>query len=357
MTRINRALELMTRKQVDCVIIKDETTIRYLTGFTGDSSLLFLDRGEAVLITDGRYTEQAKAQMKLVQVLEYPNEAASTIWQAAASLVRNGAYTRVGFDGAGYSFSDFSQLQQELAGSILESLDFSGIRMIKDSRELDKLIKAASIADEAFYKLLDDIQPGRTERSLAARLEYYMRVLGGEKTSFDTIVASGDRSALPHGVASDKPVRVGDFVTFDFGTVYKGYCSDMTRTLVIGKAADWQKEVYGVVEAAQKQGLKAAQPGMTGRELDEIVRKEIVAGGYGKYFVHGTGHGVGLEIHEMPTISKRGTTVLETGMVFTIEPGIYIPGQGGVRIEDTVVLTEEGAKALNGVRKQLMEIV
>lgn len=357
MTRINKVLEIMARMQVDSVIIKDVTTIRYLTGFTGDSSLLYLDRQQGVLITDGRYTEQARHEMKLFKVLEYAPVNGRSIWEAAAGLARKAGSLGIGFDGACYSYNDYVTLQELVGEAPLESIDLSAIRMIKDKKELDLLVKAASIADEAFSKLLDDIQPGRTERSLAGRLEYYMRALGSEKTSFDTIVASGARSALPHGMASDKVVEIGDFITFDFGAVYQGYHSDMTRTLVLGMANSWHKEIYTIVEEAQLKGLKAAQAGMTGRELDAVVRKVITDCGYGDYYVHGTGHGVGLEIHEMPNINKRGATVLQTGMIFTIEPGIYIPGKGGVRIEDTVVLTEEGARALNGVKKQLIEIV
>ncbi|MDO4921117.1 MAG: aminopeptidase P family protein [Phascolarctobacterium sp.] len=357
MTRINKVLEIMARMQVDSVIIKDVTTIRYLTGFTGDSSLLYLDRQQGVLITDGRYTEQAKHEMKLFKVLEYTPVNGRSIWEAAAGLTHKAGSLVIGFDGACYSYNEYVTLQELVGETPLESIDLSAIRMIKDKKELDLLVKAASIADEAFNKLLDDIQPGRTERSLAGRLEYYMRALGSEKTSFDTIVASGARSALPHGMASDKVVEIGDFITFDFGAVYQGYHSDMTRTLVLGMANSWQKEIYTIVEEAQLKGLKAARTGMTGRELDAVVRKVITDCGYGDYYVHGTGHGVGLEIHEMPNINKQGATVLQTGMIFTIEPGIYIPGKGGVRIEDTVVLTEEGARALNGVKKQLIEIV
>lgn len=350
MTRINRVLEHMAKLQVDSVIIKDVTTIRYLTGFTGDSSLLYLDRQQGVLITDGRYTEQARNEM-------YTPTGAHSIWAAAADLAKNAQAQVVGFDGAYYSYDDYTVLHELLGETYMQSIDFSDIRMIKDKKELDMLLKAASIADEAFIHLLEDIKPGCTERSLAGRLEYYMRALGSEKASFDTIVASGVRSALPHGMASDKVIEVGDFITFDFGAVYKGYHSDMTRTLVVGLANSWQQEIYTIVEEAQRKGLKAAEAGMTGRELDAIVRDSITACGYGDYYVHGTGHGVGLEIHEMPMINKRGATVLQTGMIFTIEPGIYIPGKGGVRIEDTVVLTEDGARALNGVKKQLIEIV
>ena len=358
MTRINRVLEHMAKLQVDSVIIKDVTTIRYLTGFTGDSSLLYLDRQQGVLITDGRYTEQAKNEMKFFKVLEYTPTGAHSIWAAAADLAKNAQAQVVGFDGAYYSYDDYTVLHELLGETYMQSIDFSDIRMIKDKKELDMLLKAASIADEAFIHLLEDIKPGCTERSLAGRLEYLsMRALGSEKASFDTIVASGVRSALPHGMASDKVIEVGDFITFDFGAVYKGYHSDMTRTLVVGLANSWQQEIYTIVEEAQRKGLKAAEAGMTGRELDAIVRDSITACGYGDYYVHGTGHGVGLEIHEMPMINKRGATVLQTGMIFTIEPGIYIPGKGGVRIEDTVVLTEDGARALNGVKKQLIEIV
>ena len=283
MTRINRVLEHMAKLQVDSVIIKDVTTIRYLTGFTGDSSLLYLDRQQGVLITDGRYTEQARNEMKFFKVLEYTPTGAHSIWAAAADLAKNAQAQVVGFDGAYYSYDDYTVLHELLGETYMQSIDFSDIRMIKDKKELDMLLKAASIADEAFIHLLEDIKPGCTERSLAGRLEYYMRALGSEKASFDTIVASGVRSALPHGMASDKVIEVGDFITFDFGAVYKGYHSDMTRTLVVGLANSWQQEIYTIVEEAQRKGLKAAEAGMTGRELDAIVRDSITACGYGDF--------------------------------------------------------------------------
>lgn len=356
MARVSRVFDLIARAQVDCVIIKDVTTIRYITGFTGDSSLLFLGKAKGVLITDGRYTEQAKAEIGHFEVLEYKPVDAVSIWKAAAELALAAEAKVVGFDGAWYSYEDYLVLQKELQNIVMKSMDFSAVRMVKDKKEINALVKAAQIADVAFEKLLKDIKPGHTELELAARLEYYMRELGSEKVSFDTIVASGARSALPHGVATAKAIELGDFVTFDFGAVYKGYHSDMTRTVHIGVANDWSKEIYSVVETAQLKGMRAAQIGMTGQELDAIVRKVIEDAGYGKYYVHGTGHGVGLEIHEMPNINKRGAIALQAGMIFTIEPGIYIPGKGGVRIEDTVVLTEEGAHALNGIKKQLIEI-
>ncbi|MCQ2373683.1 MAG: aminopeptidase P family protein [Phascolarctobacterium sp.] len=358
MTRLNKVLNVMTKELVDGVVLKDENTIRYVTGFSGDSSLLYIDRNQAVLITDGRYTEQARLEMpKMFKVLEYKPVDSKSIWRTAVELATAGQVNVLGFDGGWFSFNDYSVLK-ELAGDLpLQSLDLSDIRMVKDAQELELLQIAAKISDEAFMKLLGDIQPGVTEMELAARLEYYMRQLGSEKVSFDTIVASGVRGALPHGMASMKKVEMGELITFDFGAVYKGYHADITRTVMLGMANSWQREIYSLVESAQLRGLKAAKVGMTGKELDEIVRQVIVDCGYGDNFIHGLGHGVGLEIHEMPNINKRGATVLEKGMVFSIEPGIYIPGKGGVRIEDSVVLTDEGAKPLNTVKKQLIEIV
>lgn len=350
-TGLERVYQLMKQNGLDCLILKDETTIRYLTGFTGDSSLFYLDFSKGVLVTDGRYVEQAESEVKPFQVLHYTD----SIWTAAAGLAGNSE--NVGFDGAHYTYTDYQKLQQELSNAVLKTVDLGQIRTVKDAGELEKLLAAAHIADEAFEKLLSGIRPGRTERELAAELEYHMRALGSEKVSFDTIVASGLRSALPHGAASDKQIQSGDFVTFDFGAVYEGYHSDMTRTLVIGKAAAWQQNIYDAVLAAHMAGKAASRPGVTGRELDAIARKVLAERGYDTYFVHGLGHGVGLEIHEQPNINKSGTMPLETGTVFTIEPGIYIPGKGGVRIEDTVVLTETGIKPLNHSELQLIEIM
>lgn len=358
MTRLQRVLHVMAQKHCDAAVLKDENTIRYLTGFTGDSSLLYIGPKQAVLVTDGRYTEQARQQLdNMFKVLEYPTTDVLSIWRTVAGLSKEEQVHCLGFDGAWYSYDDYTSLKEAVGELTLVSLDCSAIRMVKDTGELELLYKAAQISDEAFKQLLGDIKPGLTERELAARLEFYMRELGSEKVSFDTIVASGVRGALPHGMASDKPVEMGELITFDFGAVYQGYHADITRTVMLGMANGWQREIYSLVEAAQLRGLREAKPGMTGLELDAIVRKVITDCGYGEYFVHGLGHGVGLEIHEMPNINKRGSTVLEKGMVFSIEPGIYIPGKGGVRIEDSVVLTEAGAKPLNTVKKQLIEIV
>ena len=356
MERIGRIFKFMKQHDLDCIAIKDVCTIRYLTGFTGDSSILYADDRIAVLITDGRYTEQARSQLKYCRVLEYKADQGNSIWNTVAELA--GKYRKVGFDGDAYSFEDARALKKALPENTeMVSVSLRGLRIIKDERELECLWQAFKISDGAFDRLLKEIKAGMTEKELAARLEYYMRSLGSEGVSFDTIVASGHRSALPHGAPTDKVLEVGDFVTFDFGAVYNGYHSDTTRTVVMGMANSWHREIYTVVQEAQYRGIKGARPGITGKELDAMIRDYIESRGYGKYFNHGLGHGVGLEIHELPNINSRGDTVLKEGMVFSIEPDIYIQGKGGVRIEDTVVLTSEGAHSLTGLKKTLTEIV
>ncbi len=352
MERIGRIFKFMKEHGLPCIAIKDVYTIRYLTGFTGDSSILYADDRIAVLVTDGRYTDQARSELKYCRVQEYKEN----IWKTVAQLV--GSHQKVGFDGDAYTFEEFKAMQKALPDTAeMVSVSLRELRIIKDERELENLWQASKIADGAFERLLKEITAGMTEKELAARLEYYMRSLGSEGVSFDTIVASGHRSALPHGAPTDKVVEVGDFVTFDFGALYNGYHSDTTRTVVMGMANSWHREIYTVVQEAQYRGMKAAKPGITGKELDEEIRSYIDSRGYGKYFTHGLGHGVGLEIHELPNINKRGDIVLQEGMVFSIEPGVYIQGRGGVRIEDTVVLTKEGARSLTTLKKTLTEIV
>ena len=352
MERIGKIFKFMKEHDLPCIAIKDVYTIRYLTGFTGDSSILYADDRIAVLVTDGRYIDQARSELKYCRVQEYKGN----IWETIAELA--GAHQKVGFDGDAFSYEDAKALQAALTATVeMVSVSLRTLRLIKDERELESLWQASKIADGAFERLLKEIKAGMTEKELAARLEYYMRSLGSEGVSFDTIVASGHRSALPHGAPTDKVVEVGDFVTFDFGAMYNGYHSDTTRTIVMGMANSWHREIYTVVQEAQYRGMKAAKPGITGKELDAEIRDYIESRGYGRYFTHGLGHGVGLEIHELPNINSKGDIPLQEGMVFSIEPGIYIQGRGGVRIEDTVVLTKEGAHSFTTLKKTLMEIV
>ena len=352
MERIGRIFKFMKEQGLPCIAIKDVYTIRYLTGFTGDSGILYADDRIAVLVTDGRYVDQARSELKYCRVQEYKGN----IWETVAGLA--GAHQRIGFDGDAYTYEDARALKAVLPETTeMISVGLRALRLIKDERELENLWQASKIADGAFERLLKEIKAGMTEKELAARLEYYMRSLGSEGVSFDTIVASGHRSALPHGAPTDKVVEVGDFVTFDFGAMYNGYHSDTTRTVVMGMANSWHREIYTVVQEAQYRGMKAARPGITGKELDAEIRAYIESRGYGRYFTHGLGHGVGLEIHELPNINSKSDIPLQEGMVFSIEPGVYIQGRGGVRIEDTVVLTKEGVHSLTALKKTLTEIV
>jgi Xaa-Pro aminopeptidase len=256
------------------------------------------------------------------------------------------------------TFAEFLQLKEAVGDIKLQPT--SGIvkelRMVKDADELAVMREAARIADQAFSKILSDIKPGVRENEISFKLEFYMRELGATSSSFDMIVASGKRSALPHGVASDKVLELGDLVTLDFGAFYQGYASDITRTVMLGRPSEKQKEIYDIVLEACNRTIAALRPGMTGKEADAVARDYIRAHGYGEFFGHSTGHGLGMEVHELPMLSSRGDMVLQPNMVVTVEPGIYLPEVGGVRIEDDVVITETGCEALNQSSKEWIVI-
>ncbi|MNI41830.1 putative peptidase [compost metagenome] len=228
--------------------------------------------------------------------------------------------------------------------------------MIKDARELQIMQEAADLADLTFSYILTKLRPGVSEHEIALEIEMFIRQNGGTSTSFESIVASGERSALPHGKASERILQTNEFVKLDFGAYYKGYCSDITRTVVLGQPSDKHKEIYDIVLEAQLTCLDQLKPGMKGSEGDALTRDVITRYGYGDYFGHGTGHGLGMEVHESPRLSKTDDTILKPGMVVTVEPGIYLPGFGGVRIEDDVVLTDTGIKILTHSTKDLLII-
>ena len=227
---------------------------------------------------------------------------------------------------------------------------------VKEKVELDLIAKAAKIADTAFEHVLGLVKPGVREMEIAAELEYQMSMLGSERPAFETILASGWRAALPHGLASEKKIAKGDFVTFDFGATVGGYVSDMTRTVVVGKPTSRQKKIYGIVQKAQEAGVKKIRAGVTGKAVDDVCRQIITKAGYGKQFGHGTGHGIGFYVHVGPRLSTLSTDLLQVNHVVTVEPGIYISGWGGVRIEDDVVVTRTGGRVLNKSPKNLLEL-
>jgi len=353
MARLDRLRSALAERGLDAIVINNPQNRFYLSGFTGSSGLLLVTAAKAYLITDFRYTEQAAVQAPAFEVLK-PE---STDLALLAKLLDQEQVKRLGFE------SDYLTVDQHLnyLGTLggRELLSASGmvesLRLLKEESELALMRRAAAIADQAWAELIPLIKPGVVERDLAVELEYRMKKLGAEGLAFEIIVASGVRSSLPHGRASEKQIEAGDLVTFDFGAIYEGYCSDMTRTVMVGEPTAKQREIYEIVLEAEQRGLAACKAGMTGLELDEVCRSYIREKGYGDAFGHGTGHGVGIDVHEAPAVSKRGEKHrLQAGMIVTIEPGIYLPGWGGVRIEDMVLVTEHGCESFSKSPKGLL---
>ncbi|WP_372629717.1 M24 family metallopeptidase [Cohnella sp.] len=352
--RVARLREAIAGTEGHALLVTNRLNVRYLTGFTGTSGAALISADKAMFVTDFRYTEQAAEQARGFDILKHGADMNATIagllkeWGAEKLLIEEQDVTYAAYRKMEEAFRPAELLRSE---GIVEKL-----RMTKDEDELAILQEAADLADRTFDHILAFLKPGATERSIALEIEFFMRSQGATSSSFDTIVASGERSALPHGVASNKTIGAGEFVTLDFGAYYKGYCSDITRTVVVGKASDKHKEIYAIVQEAQQYALDHLRPGMTGKEGDALTRDIITRYGYGEYFGHGTGHGIGLEIHESPRLSLTGDVVLTPGMVVTVEPGIYLPGFGGVRIEDDVVMTEGGIRILTSSPKRLIEL-
>jgi len=351
--RLKRLRQRMTEQHVDTIVVYMPENRTYLSGFTGSAGTLVITQTSAYLLTDVRYDEQATVEAPAFEVIK--TTAASS--KAVTDLIVDLKAERLGFEGNFLTFDEHARLV--LNANTVELVGISGmiegLRRIKDAGEQVVMQRAAEMADMAWADMLSLIGPGVSERELAAELEYKLRKLGGDGPAFNFIVASGTRSSMPHGRASEKIVERGDLVTFDFGTRYKGYCSDMTRTVMVGEPTEKQRQVYQIVQTAQAQGVAACRAGISGKELDEVCRSIIRDSGYGPAFGHSTGHGVGLEIHEGPSIGLRGDLdILEPGMVITIEPGIYLPNWGGVRIEDTVLVTESGCVSFCKSPKELL---
>ncbi|WP_238650203.1 M24 family metallopeptidase [Paenibacillus piscarius] len=342
--RVSRLRKVLQDLGLDAMLITSGYNRRYLSGFTGSSGVVLVTGDDSYLLTDFRYMTQASEQVHGLKVVQHDTKFIDTV----RGLLPQGGQVRVGFEQDDVSFSAYTAYAEALQPAALVPLSktVENLRMFKDEEELAVMQRAADLADATFSHILKVIKPGMTERDVDLEMEFYMRTHGATSSSFDTIVASGERSAMPHGVASSKVIGNNEFVTFDFGALLDGYCSDLTRTIAIGAPDPKLKEIYDVVLEAQLHALSHIKPGMTGRECDALARDIITRYGYGEYFGHSTGHGLGMEVHEWPRLSKLADEVLQPGMVVTVEPGIYLSGLGGVRIEDDIVITESGIRLL-----------
>jgi Xaa-Pro aminopeptidase len=351
--RIN---EILDKLSVDVLLISDGYNMRYLSGFTGGTGYLYITRERNVLLTDFRYTIQAEREAPDWEILEISSD--RKYEDAINALLREDGKKTLGFEGESLLYTDYAKLKKELKAEKLVDVEseVTELRQVKTPKELDCSKKAEQIGDLAFSKILEIIKPGMTELEIAAWLEFFMKTNGADNLSFDTIVASGVNSAMCHAVPTEKKVEKGDFVTMDFGCKYKGYCSDMTRTIVIGRASAEQKKVYATVLEAQKKALDFICAGQIGKEVDKVARDYIYAAGYEGCFGHGLGHSTGLYIHENPRYAMTEENRVLENVVMTVEPGIYIKDFGGVRIEDMICVTKEGHINYTSSEKNLIEL-
>jgi Xaa-Pro aminopeptidase len=354
--RLARLVGQLGEARVDAILVSGIANIRYLSGFTGSNALLLVTGSDQTLITDPRYATQVTEEVTSgIQIL-VDNE---SLWKGLfRAMARQGALRVVAFEGAHISFRDHERLLEGGARWQWRSLEdlVESLRHSKDLGELELITAAAEIATSALDVFVGQVRAGMTELQMAGVLEKALRDAGSEGFPFPTIIASGPRSALPHARTSDRVVKQGDLILVDFGAVYRGYCSDITRTFVAGTAGQREREVHRVVRQANENAAVGIRAGMKGKDADLIARSHIERAGFGPHFGHGLGHGIGLEVHEAPRLSHRVEASLPPAAVVTVEPGIYIPGWGGVRIEDDVYLSSDGPKILTRFTRELVEL-
>ena len=350
MKRTDKLLAMLSENTA--ALLHNRSNIFYLSGYTGEGLLLVSGDIRAV-ITDFRYVEAAQKQCPGFTV--HAIRAGVSHVQLAAQLLRDAGITRVAIEDNIVTVRSMKAIEEAMPGVAFEPLDFKPekLREIKDEDELSRIERACDITCQAFEYICGFIAPGRTEREVQMALDYKMLQLGAQRLAFSTIVAAGPNGSLPHAVPGDREIEMGDMVTMDFGAKVDGYCADMTRTVAVGQPSDKMRRIYDIVLQAQETAQAAVAPGKNCCDIDAIARDIITGDGYGECFGHSLGHGVGIDIHEEPRLSTRSEQVLATGHIVTVEPGIYVPGLGGVRIENTCVVTETGVRALCTASKEL----
>jgi Xaa-Pro aminopeptidase len=340
---------------LDAMLVGHTPNVRYLTGFTGSAGQLVLHRDRTILITDTRYSLQAPEEVGPATEVVIEG---SNLWSRVRQVLSSAGPVRFGFERERVTVRDAERLTGiDRADPVATTALVEALRMVKDACEVALIGEAARLAHEALAEVLPSIQIGQTELAIAARLEAALRQRGSEWHPFQTIVASGPRSALPHARAGHRPLARGDFLLIDFGAQVAGYSSDITRTFAIGRADQRQREVYQAVELAQRRARETMLPGMSGKQADALARDVIVERGFGEAFGHSLGHGLGLEVHEGPRLAVTAEEALPAGAVVTVEPGIYLEGWGGVRLEDDVHLLPEGPRCLTDGRTELLELL
>ncbi len=351
---ISKLSAKLDEAHVDAALVTSYANVLYFSRFTGSSGMLLILKDSLYLLTDFRYIEQAKMESPRFNVIEAPLEKTT---EFISSVCSENGIKSIWIEDEHISFKAYRNLSDTLKATELVPANgtISAIRMIKTDYEISCMRRAATLADSALTYISKILKTDITEKEAAIEIEFYLKRSCGVKAAFDIIAASGYNAAFPHAQPTDRAIGTNDHVIFDFGAVVDGYRSDMTRTLIIGDPEPEIIKIYDIVLQAQLKALCALKPGVTGKEIDRIAREHIEQNGYGKYFGHGLGHGVGLNIHEAPRLSEKSTDVLESGMVVTVEPGIYLPKIGGVRIEDMVVITEDGIENLTSSPKYLRD--
>lgn len=350
-SRIERIANSLASEEA--ALITSDISITYLTGFQHSEGYVLITKENSYFLVDFRYAEAVQKAVNHIDFVMFQNALDSV-----NELIGKHSVKRILLEDNSVTLETYRTFKDKIKAEVCESSGISNLisemRIVKSSEEIEKLRSAQKIAEKAYLEVLNFVKPGITEKEIAARLEFLMKMNGAERVAFDLITVTGKKTSLPHGVPGNVQVKSGDFVTFDIGAVYDGYHSDMTRTVAVGNICDEQKKIYDIVLKAHLAGLEITKAGVSGFDVDKAARDIIRAEGYADYFGHGTGHGVGLEIHEAPYANTRYTGILKENMTLTVEPGIYLPDKYGVRIEDTVLITKDGYETFASLPKELI---